>query len=302
MDTSLMIEVVFYLVISAMTSILVVLTLVYIFRLSSSKGSPKLNRESGHRLEESTPEEKAESQPVLESSSENDIYKRAVPSGEEPLKPEPAAIEVPLEVQEIGKVASPKNMGPRPITESITYINVSNVGIQKQLQPEETASAQRSKQTVALKDDSVSHTPLNGAARGQLAMTRPKSNEEPAHELPPDKTSPAAKRNEPTLIAEATKITKESEPSMDKNHGTKVNKSGSEPPAATANSGETSQNMPKTQKSSMGDLSDLFAKSNSEDKETNKLAAQVNDVDVNELLQEGLVLLEKLRKFDHQRC
>ena len=52
----------------------------------------------------------------------------------------------------------------------------------------------------------------------------------------------------------------------------------------------------QAQKSEMGDLSDLFAKSSSEDKKANKLAEEMNDIDANDLLRDSLSLISKMKK------
>ena len=52
----------------------------------------------------------------------------------------------------------------------------------------------------------------------------------------------------------------------------------------------------QAQKSEMGDLSDLFAKSSSEDKKANKLAEEMNDIDANDLLRDSLSLISKIKK------
>lgn len=297
MDKNLMIETIFYLAISAMTIIVVVLTVVYILRRSSSKSNTKVNRESGKRKEKSKHEEKAESKPILESSSGLGIDNRAISSGERTVKPEPAAIEVLPEAQKVMKVASIEKMESRPITESITYIN-RKVYEQKQLEPMKTVPVENLKKAIAFKDESVESIPFPSAAQEKLIVNELKSREDNANRSSPDNTIPAVESIEPVLVSEGTKILEESEPSMDTKRGTEVKKASSESPAVNANSHKNNQDLSQTKKLSMGDLSDLFAKSSSENTETNKLATEVSDIDINELLQEGKVLLGRLRKFD----
>ena len=83
---------------------------------------------------------------------------------------------------------------------------------------------------------------------------------------------------------------------METKPGTDVNQASADSPAATTDSGETDKEMPQKQKSGLGDLADLFATSASEFTEKDRLAEQVNDVDVNELLREGLGLLGKVKQ------
>jgi hypothetical protein len=109
------------------------------------------------------------------------------------------------------------------------------------------------------------------------ATTEQKSGEKPA--------------KEPTAVN-----TSGSEASMGSGPGTEVNKASSEPPAETTDSDETDQESPQTEKTGLGDLADLFATSASEFTEKNRLADQVKDVDVDEILQEGLGLLDKVKK------
>jgi len=298
MDTAEIALLFFYVVILAMAATVAALTFVYIRRLPSSKATRNLKREGGQG-EESALEEKAESRPVPESSSGRGIHKQAISSGNKPLEPEAAASEVHTETQETGLAASSEGMKQWFRMKGITSVTRNKADKQKQAyQREPVALVESSELTVALQDDSVRHTPLAGAPQGQIVMTELKSGEGPAHEPSPGNTRPAGERGEPAGIAELAQIIKEGEDSMDNIHNTEVNQASSEPPAATADSDKANHDMPQTQKFSMGDLSDLFAKTNVEDTRANKLAEEMNDVDINELLQEGLGLLGKLKKFD----
>ena len=298
MDTAEIALLFFYIVILAMAATVAALTIVYVRRLPASKGTRKLTREGGQG-EESALEEKAESRPVTESSSGRGIHKQAISSGHKLLEPEAADSEVHPETQETGLAASSEGMKRWFRMKGITSVTRNKADKQKQAyQREPVALVESSEPTVALQDDSVRHTPLAGAPQGQIVMTELKSGEGPAHEPSPDNTSPAGERGESAGIAEPAQIIKEGEDSMDNIHNTEVNQASSEPPAATADSDKANQEMPQTQKFSMGDLSDLFAKTNVEDTRANKLAEEMNDVDINELLQEGLGLLGKLKKFD----
>jgi hypothetical protein len=136
-----------------------------------------------------------------------------------------------------------------------------------------------------LKDDSVKHTAVVGAPQPQAAFTVSRSGQKPAKEPLTDTVEPAI-------------TIKKSEDSTDIEPDTKDNQASSEPPAETADSGETDQETPQTNKSGLGDLADLFATSASDFSEKSKLAEQVDDVDVNDILQEGLGLLGKVKKPD----
>ena len=168
---------------------------------------------------------------------------------------------------------------------------------QVQVQEKDTAPIRRLQPKGPLKPYSSSkHISIAGTPQEQSAITDSKNGEEPAHESSPDNTSPAGKKNDPAPIAEPAHIGKESESSMETKPGTDVNQASADSPAATTDSGETDKEMPQKQKSGLGDLADLFATSASEFTEKDRLAEQVNDVDVNELLREGLGLLGKVKQ------
>jgi hypothetical protein len=313
-------------------------------RLPSSKDTRGLKREGGQR-EESAREEKTESRPVLNISSGRGIHKQAISSGEKPLKPGPAANEVPpakhtapvesseprvdLKDDSVSHIALPgvprgqsaitepksgekptqeptagnTSAGERKGMDSITPSTRNKAGEQikitevpNQVQPKNTAPVKSLEPSVSWKSYSVSYTVPPGAPRGQSAITESKNGEKPTHESSPGNASPAGEKNDPARIAEPAQIGKKTEASMDTGPGTEVNQASSEPPAATTDSGETDQEMSQKQKSGLGDLADLFATSASEFTEKNRLAEQVNDVDVNELLREGLGLLGKVKK------
>jgi hypothetical protein len=149
-----------------------------------------------------------------------------------------------------------------------------------------------------LKDDSIKHTAFVGAPQPQAAFTVSKSGEKP-HQEPSAGNTSGGERNELSGNVEPAKtIIKGSETSMDTEPGPENNQASSEPPAETTDSGETGKDTSQKQNSGLGDLADLFATSASEFTEKNRLAEQVNDVDVNEILQEGLGLLGKVKKSE----
>jgi len=179
---------------------------------------------------------------------------------------------------------------------------IGPTGIRKQVQPKNTAPVESSKPKVTSKDDSVKHTAFLGAPQPQAAFTVSGSGGKPPNESPAGNTSGGEKKELLGNVEPSETIIKKDETSMDTKPGTEGNQASSEPPAATTDSGETDKEMPQKQQSGqqsgLGDLADLFATSASEFTEKNKLADQVNDVDVNELLQEGLGLLGKVKKSD----
>jgi hypothetical protein len=261
----------------------VALTIVYKGRLSPAKGARKLKREGGQR-EESAREEKIERQPVLKSSSGRDIHKRAISSGEKPLKPAPVANEVP-------KQAQPKNTAPVKSSAPIKPVEVP-----KQVQPKNTVPVKDSEPMAASKDGSVRHTAFVGPPQPQAAFTISRNGEKPNKEASAGNKS-GGEINQLSGTVEPA-ITNKSEAGMDTEPDTEVNQAGSEPSAETTDSGETDQETPQTNKSGLGDLADLFATSAADFSEKNRLAEQVDDVDVNDILQEGLGLLGKIKKSD----
>ena len=130
------------------------LNIVYKMRRTSSKGTRKLKREGGQR-EESSREEKTESQPVLKKSSGRGIHKRGIFSGAKSLKPGPAA----------NKVPSAKNTAPIKGSEPSVALKDASVNTAappvapqrqsartedpKQVQPKNTAPVESSEPSVA---------------------------------------------------------------------------------------------------------------------------------------------------------
>ena len=299
MDTS---EIAILIYFGLSLKMLLAVVAVYYLRLPSSKGTRKLKREGGQQAE-SAREEKTKSQPVLKSLSGRGIHNRAVSSGEKPFKPGPAANEVRKQVQ-------PKNIAP--VESSKPKVALKDDSVSQPTPPSaprgqsaitEPKSGgkpplESSKPKVALKDDSIKHTAFVGAPQPQAAFTVSKSGEKP-HQEPSAGNTSGGERNELSGNVEPAKtIIKGSETSMDTEPGPENNQASSEPPAATADSGETDKDTSQKQNSGLGDLADLFATSASEFTEKNRLSEQVNEVDVNDILQEGLGLLGKVKKSD----
>jgi hypothetical protein len=66
--------------------------------------------------------------------------------------------------------------------------------------------------------------------------------------------------------------------------------------AADADSLKSASEKPEEQRPDDGDISDLFAKDMSEGTETNHLAEEMTDIDIGNLLQEGLGILSRIKK------
>jgi len=292
MDTNLMIETVFYLGISALTIITVVLTIVYIMRLPSSKGIAKKNSESNEGIKKLINQGNAENA-IPKDLFENEIPKQAVSPVNKLFEMEPVVVEVLPETNEITETAPLEKSESQPKMEIVTYIN---------RKPDEQKSGklvpvESMKQTIAFEDKSINCDTIPIAAPVDLDATEPKSEENNNHNLSQADTLPLIESNETVLVSKTNIKIKEIEPNMDNKHSKEVKKASPEPSAVTANPGNNSKDVSQTKNPSMGDLSDLFAKSGSENIETNKLATELNHVDVNDLLHEGNLILEKLKKF-----
>ena len=149
-------------------------------------------------------------------------------------------------------------------------INV--VDVRKKAQPN-IKEAQSPTPVETSKEAAVSRNAATGTSAGEI-----------------DKVSGAA---EPDMAA-----IKEGETAMSTAPGTGDNQESSEPPAEDTDKEETEQDKGQKEKSGLGDLADLFATNASDFTEKSKLAEQVQEVDVNEILQEGLGLLGKVKKPD----
>jgi hypothetical protein len=167
--------------------------------------------------------------------------------------------------------------------------------VSKQAQTKNAVPVKNAEPRVGLKNESVKHTAFVGPPQPQAAFTVSRSGGKPPSEALADNTG-GVKSNEVLTNAELAASREKREASMDKGADTEVNKASSEPSAATTDSGETDKETPQTEKSGLGDLADLFATSATDFTEKSKLAEQVKEVDVNDILSEGLGLLGKAKK------
>lgn len=272
------------------------------FRRQSPKGKGKQKRKGAQRVT-SAREKKAESRPVLESSPGLDTKEQANSSVDKPLKPTPVAKVQQPETQATGKVAattemrrmekprqeSPSGKAPEVERKMMKVVTgpprkkgekIEVVEIRKQVEPKNVAPAETSKPQAVLQDASASGIALTGAPREQSAANEPKDA---------DKT-----HQEPSAVTvEPDKTTMEEDET-----GTEDNQASSEPNEEASDSDETKEDTQQKDKSGLGDLADLFATNASDFTEKSKLAEQVQEVDINEILQEGLGLLGKVKKPD----
>ena len=179
-------------------------------------------------------------------------------------------------------ITEPKS-GEKPPKEPKAGEQIEITEAPKQDQLKNTAPVKSSEPKVTATSYTVTIPAVPSTPRGQPARTEPKRVEKPPKEPSSGSTSGGERKDVSSTVES----------------GTEANQTSSEPPEETTDSGESDQETPQTGKSGLGDLADLFATSASEFTEKSKLAEQVNDVDVNEILQEGLGLLGKVKKkFD----
>ncbi|MFA5054632.1 MAG: hypothetical protein WC562_00445 [Dehalococcoidia bacterium] len=273
-------------------------------RRSSSKITRKRKRQGGRR-EASVSEKKAESRPVLESSTGPDTKEQASSLVDKPLKPTPVAKVQQPETQATGTVAATTEMrrmekprqeppagktpeGERKMMKVVTGPprkkgeKIEVVEIRKQVEPKNIAPVGAQTPSRDLKDDSTSGTALTGTGtpREQAAANEAKD----ADKTPQEPMAGAIVPDETTM--------KEDE------SGAEDNQTSSEPAEGASDSEETEEDTQQKDKSGLGDLADLFATNASDFTEKSKLAEQVQEVDVNDILQEGLGLLGKVKKPD----
>mgnify|MGYP001765629723 CR=1 FL=1 len=285
---------------------------IHYFQRPSSKGTLKQKRKGGQRTA-ATRKKKAVSTATTESSPKPIIKEPPVPSAAKPLKPAPAVNQKQAEPKTTGATAAvtetkrtekPREEvppvkppeGARKMMKVVTGPpqqkgeRIGVVDIRKKAQMKDTAPAQTPEQMGPSKEAAVSRTPVTGAPQNQAASTAPKSVEKPPLEPAVTNTNEgeidkSSGNIEPEVTAE-----KEGEPV------TGDSQESSEPPEEDKDSNETENDKGQKEKSGLGDLADLFATSASDFTEKSKLSEQVNEVDVNDILHEGLDLLGKVKK------
>lgn len=275
---------------------------IHYLRRPSSKITRKRKRQGGQR-EASVREKKAESRPVLESSTGLDTKEQAGSSADKPLKPTPVAKAQQPETQATGTVAATTEMrrmekprqeppagktpeGERKMMKVVTGPprkkgeKIEVVEIRKQVEPKNIAPVGAQTPSRDLKDDSTSGTSLAGTPREQAAANESKG----ADKTPQEPSAGTIEPDETTMKEDET--------------GTEDSQINSEPTEEASDSDETEEDTQQKDKSGLGDLADLFATNASDFTEKSKLAEQVQEVDINDILQEGLGLLGKVKKPD----
>jgi hypothetical protein len=246
-------------------------------------------------------DKRAESRPVLESSTGPDTKEQAGSSVDKPLKPTPVAKVQQSETQAAGTVAATTEMkrmekprqespsgktpeGERKMMKVVTGPprkkgeKIEVVEIRKQVEPKNIAPVGAPTPSRDLKDDSTSGTTLTGAPRKQATENEPKD----AEKTPQEPLAGAVEPDKTTMKEDET--------------GTEDSQISSEPTEEASDSDETEEDTQQKEKSGLGDLADLFATNAADFTEKSKLAEQVQEVDINDILQEGLGLLGKVKK------
>jgi len=234
-------------------------------------GKPIQTEEAAPVEEKTTPVESTE--PVA-AVKDNTVVKAAPPS---------ASVEQPTVAQskDAGRPPSESKAGgaveeQRKGTDGTPTATGTKAGEQvditkgpKQVQPKKEAPVESSGPGVTLKTYTVniSSTPVAG---GRPAATRAKGGEQPRKERSAD-------------TAEA---------------GWDKDKEDYETKTIKTDSGDAETEGGQAGKSGLGDLAALFATSASDFTEKSKLADHVSDVDINEVLQEGLSLLDLMKKSE----
>jgi hypothetical protein len=260
--------------------------------------------------EEKTPVETTQRQSEPNETVESQAGKLEAPPDKEPVKAESTTYaQLPAE---------PKTETVKPIKRRIPRINV-RIKLWKgakdkvtQVEPNEAITDERVPSPVALKEDNVSSLE-SGPSEKQPSLSKMPASEMPRN-LPLDIPSPESKAsNAASPVTEETHKTepekKEPESHMDAKPidakpTTELAKTSSEQTVALPEAvkpapqepSKTGTEEPRVRKTPANDLSDLFSKNTEEEDQASKLAEGMNDVDVKNLLEEGLSLVSKLKK------
>jgi hypothetical protein len=299
------IAVVFYIAILLMAATVAVLTVIYTMKPRSSRTASGPNSGGGAH-EEKTPVETTQRQ-----AESNETVGSQAGKIEAPLNREPVKAESTTQAQ---LPAEPKAKTIKPIRRRIPRVNMK-IKLRKgakdkvtQVEPNEAITDERVPSPAALKGDNVSPPESSPSAKPPTLSESPVS--EVPHNLPLDIPNPEPKANNAVSAAnDETHKTelekKEPESHMDaKQPTTELAKSSSEQTLALLEAvkpapqepSKTGTEEPRERKAPAGDLSELFSKDTVEEDQASKLAEEMNDVDVKNLLEEGLSLVSRLKK------
>ena len=150
------------------------------------------------------------------------------------------------------------------------------------------------------------HTIPAGSSEPREPLIMPESRvAETSQNSSPHNAGPGVKADAPTPGANGSVAGKETESTMNTKQPTETGKPSSGQTGAKQEPGKSV--LPETKETDGGQksrgqrmtadgLSDLFAKSTVEESDASRLALEMDDVDVKDLLKEGSVLVEKMRK------
>lgn len=239
--------------------------------------------------------------PVMNKSPQRRAGKRTIFSRKKALKPAPDAIDAAAEAQETPDTIPSKRNNPWSRMKKLrrsAYLSRKNED--EAVEPGEMTKHVPSNDIFPLgghaatadwEDESMSRSVFPDAYREQSAVSEAKSGWKPSYETPVLNTGEGDRNEAAATTAKSDKS------GMDIEHNAEVNPPSRESTEQDTDSDETDDELPQAQNSSLGDLADLFAVSASEFAEKNNLAEQVSDVDVNDLLKEGLGLLDNVRNI-----
>jgi hypothetical protein len=298
------IAVVFYIAILSMAASVATLTVIYTTKPRSSRTASGPNS-GGGTYEEKTPVEPAQRQAESSETVESQASKLEPPPGKEPVKAE-STTQAQLPAEQ-------KTEPVKPIRRRIPRANM-RIKLRRgakdkatRVEPNEAITDERAPSPDALKEDNVS-SPESGPSEKQPTLSKLPISEMPRN-LPLDIPSPESKANNAASPAtEETHRTelekKEPESHMDAKPATELVKSSSEQTLALPEAvkpapqepSKTGTEEPREQKTPVDGLSELFSKNTVEEDQASKLAEGMNNVDVKNLLEEGLSLISRLKK------
>ena len=301
------------------------------FKRPSSKGTRKQKRKGGQRETAARKKKAASPAPAAIENSPKPVTKEPpVPSPNKPLKPAPAVNQKQAEPKITGATAAateakrkeePRQAPPTvktPATREAATVEkppqeplemkmpagerksmkvvtgppqekgekIGVVDIRKQPQTRYVVPARAPSQAGSSRDSTATGEAATVAPREQSTSTGPKSAEKPPLEPVTTNTNEGEIDKSPENVEPEVTAVKEGEP------GTGDNQESPEPTEEEEKEEDKSQK----EKSGLGDLADLFATSASDFTEKSKLSEQVTEVDVGDILKEGLDLLGKVKK------
>jgi hypothetical protein len=297
--TTSTIAVVFLTFIIVMAAVVAIMTVIYATRLPSSKAGENTVRKSKLPVGESTQSETFPELTDMNNMSKSDTLNSTLPGDEKANSAELRSNTTFLVNREDKSV---KKKQPRKSSKKKFSFTSPKMYRNKQIQMEQVPPIVNSKAEEPLPDDTVI-SKLPEIPDLQPLISEPEIEKQMPEPAPDNPILEDVVSSVPAVTNPEVQI-KEYELIMEAKSNNETRKTGSDSPVANpetaaskiAESNKTSNEGHQTQQSGMGDLSDLFAKNTSEDKKANKLAEEMNDIDANDLLRNGLGLISKMKK------